>query len=320
MKKTILGIQSLANRWFQSQFKTPIDSDYISKNIIYKYAYTEYLKDKEVPFYIFANKAYHYYKLGKINKVEEMYIAFINKANEVQPNRFAKNIVIKPSANPKGFERPIDISKGKKEHKVEIFKKFNSKDTEFKLLKNFFILAISIDKLITNNKLKEQKEEYSNYLNKCKTELEKKLNKKVALEALQRNIELIGNNEKVNTFNTKANLNDLIQFFSVFKGKNKKNGDKQWLSDIQFNKFIERAFQGNTRVEKQKFEMGMREKYFIVKRFVELYESHLKLSIASKSDKINYIKLLTDNFTGWSYEKVSENFKTTCSKRSWNYY
>jgi len=320
MKKTITAIQSLANRWFKHQYKTPIDSEYISKNIIYKYAYLEYLKDKEVPFFSFVSMAYHYFKLGKISKVEELYINFINNEHQSKPKDTNKNIIIKKSSNPKGFEKIYDISKEKKEQKRELAKKFNPNDTEFKMLKGYFVLSSSIDKLITNNKVREQKEEYRSYLNECKKILDKELKKEIVFEDIQKNIELIGNNEKDNTFNKKAQLNSMIQFFSVFKSKNEKNDDKQWLNDIQFNKFIERAFQGNIIVEKQKLELGNREKHFIVKRFAQFYESHLKQKIANKSDKAIYIKLLTDNFTGWSFEDISENFKTTSSKRSWDLY
>ena len=320
MKKTITAIQSLAKRWYKHQYNTPIDSDYITKNIIYKYAYLEYLKDKKVPFYIFASIAYHYFKLGKINKVEELYLDFINKTRQPQQIDSSRNIVIKKSSNPKGFDRLIDITKEKKEKNIEVRFSFNPKDTEFKLLKGFFVLSFAIDSLITNNKINEQRDLNSNFLVDYKKAIEKKLTKKIVIDTINNEIEHIGDIETPNKFNKQAKLDEMIKFFSVFKGKNEKNKDKQWLDENQFNKFIEKAFHGNVIVEKQKFHQGKFEKYFIVKRFVQLYESHIKLKLAEKSDKDKYIKLLTDNFVGWDFEDISANFKSTIVKRSWEMY
>lgn len=320
MKKAIIAIESLANRWFKHQYKTPIDSEYISKNIIYQYAYLEYLKDEKVPFFSFASLAYHYFKLGKISKVEELYINFINNEQPSKPKDTNKNIIIKKSPNPKGFEKVYDISKEKKEQKTELNRKFNPNDAEFKKLKEYFVFSTSIDKLITNNKDREQKEEYRSYLIECKKSLTEELKKEIVFENIQKNIELIGNNEKDNTFNKKANLTDMIKFFSVFKSPNEKNDDKQWLDENQFNKFIEKAFKGNIMVEKQKIELGNSEKFFIVKRFAAFYESHLIQNLAKKSDKERYIKLLTDNFTDWYFEDIKANFKTTNHQRSWDLY
>ena len=89
--------------------------------------------------------------------------------------------------------------------------------------------------------------------------------------------------------------------------------DRLVLTELQFNNFINRAFLGNTSIEKQSFDTSKVSKTKIIKLFHVFYQ---KCDIKWDYEKPNihitkYVKLLTDNFSNWEYKSVSDNFSRT---------
>ncbi len=110
-----------------------------------------------------------------------------------------------------------------------------------------------------------------------------------------------------NKFCPGMDINIPIEHFKVFKEKSSKNG-KPFLTIVQFDLFIQRAFHGDSEISKQTFNVGNREKLFIVKRFHQFYDIAAKEYENTTQCRDKYIKLLTDNFTNWEYQDIKNNF------------
>lgn len=124
---------------------------------------------------------------------------------------------------------------------------------------------------------------------------------KLALEDLKRS-------KASNKFNERMPLAIPIDHFKVlFESKNKKGAP--FLSESDFVKFIRCAFLGEPLKEKIKLKFGSGSKGQIISLF------HRFFSIGGQYEKSlhvrdKYIHLLTDNFEGWSFEQVKQNFKS----------
>jgi hypothetical protein len=94
------------------------------------------------------------------------------------------------------------------------------------------------------------------------------------------------------------------------------NNKSKFLTDTQFEKFIQRAFLGNKKIPKQQINFTTRENQFVVKRFYEFYIEAVKEYYESQQSRDKFIKLLTDNFKNWEFEKVKSNFNKSV-KRKW---
>jgi hypothetical protein len=121
--------------------------------------------------------------------------------------------------------------------------------------------------------------------------------------------------EETNNFCSKMPLNFARKHFKVFVDTDSNNKSK-FLTDTQFEVFIQRAFLGNQNTQKQKMNIGTRETQFIVRRFYEFYTEAIKELYENQQSRDKFIKLLTDNFENWEFEKVKSNFNKPV-KRKW---
>ncbi len=123
------------------------------------------------------------------------------------------------------------------------------------------------------------------------------------------------NTEIINTFCKSMPLNIPKEHFKVFIDTNSKN-KKTFLTTEQYNSFIERAFCGNTDMPKQKFNQAPKgEKLLIQSVFYEFYNTNCFEYFHTMQCQENFIKLLTDNFEGWDFKNVQENFTPKTKKR-----
>lgn len=123
------------------------------------------------------------------------------------------------------------------------------------------------------------------------------------------------NESVINVFCKLMPLEIPIEHFKVFVKTKSKNGNL-FLTNEQLNSFIERAFEGNNKIEKQTLNCTNREKLFLVKRFYQFYTLVVSDYEKTTQCKEKYIKLLTDNFTNWDFENIKDNF-TNKVKRDW---
>ena len=316
MKKELSNFNKISARWFNIQFSAGIDKDYVAKNIIHKYVNLKSLKEQKVPFYEYVDTIYHYYKLGKWDKIDEIFFKIISEYNSSK-----KNVVEKKSQlllEVKKFDKPPIL---KKKNTVNYQKELNDTEVVIKLIKYYILIASSFDRIVTNNRLEYERVFFQNIYTKA---LEKiKLKGINELKLIDGALKQIDNPEQklyTNKFNPKSNLKEAIDFFSVFKSPNEENFEKPWLTEEQFLKFIDRAFCGNKSIPKQKLITGNKEDAFIIKRFAEYFDKEKYSKNCTRLDRRKYVGLLTTNFIGWEFYKVNRNFSTVRTKRSWEDY
>lgn len=125
----------------------------------------------------------------------------------------------------------------------------------------------------------------------------------------------IDENTEKNVFCTSMSLDIPKDHFKVFKEKKSENG-KPFLTDKQFENFIEKAFCGNKNIELQKFnQIPKGEKILIQAVFYDFYDSYCFDYFKTGQKQDEFIKLLTDNFIGWDFEKIKKKFKPATKKR-----
>ncbi len=127
--------------------------------------------------------------------------------------------------------------------------------------------------------------------------------------------------ENINHFNKFMPIELAENHFKVFTDAKHKKGNTPFLSKEAFEQFIKKAFHGKSEIEKQKLNVGTREKWFIVKRFYEFYKIGIGENEGLQYEtttqcREKYIRLLTDNFTNWSYNEIENNFNKEV-KRAW---
>lgn len=116
-----------------------------------------------------------------------------------------------------------------------------------------------------------------------------------------------------NVFCPKMDLKIPRKHFKVFTENNSKNG-KPFLTIEELDSFIARAFCGHTELPKQKFNQGTRELSLIQHVFYGFYSEYYFDYFETLHCQPQFIRLLTDNFEGWNFEKVQANFKTKPKK------
>lgn len=122
-------------------------------------------------------------------------------------------------------------------------------------------------------------------------------------------------NEQPNTFCPKMPLSIPKEHFKVLTDKKSKNG-QPFLSNEQFDLFIERAFCGNAETPKQKMNQAPKgEKLLIQTVFYEFYDNYCFDYFQTMQCQDAFIKLLTDNFDGWDFQNVKNNFTPKTKKR-----
>ena len=120
---------------------------------------------------------------------------------------------------------------------------------------------------------------------------------------------------EINTFCNSMPISIPKSYFNVFVEKENKNGGT-FLTEEQCNLFIERAFYGKTDIEKQKFNQAPKgDKLIIQAVFYEFYTKYCFEYFNTMQCQDIFIKLLTENFEGWDFKNVKENFKPKTKKR-----
>lgn len=129
-------------------------------------------------------------------------------------------------------------------------------------------------------------------------------------------IEIPSNNESVfydleNKFN-KVPLIDVKNHFIQLTVKTSKKNGKPHLTKEQLTQFIEIAFLDRRNADENKKKIRMNfdrgELHTIRKVFYDFYKTYRSEYESSQSVKEKYVKLLTDNFEGFDYTKIANNF------------
>lgn len=116
--------------------------------------------------------------------------------------------------------------------------------------------------------------------------------------------------EMGNTFCRSMPMDIPIEHFKVLTIKKSKNG-KPFLTQDEFEVFIKKAFLGIEGLEKQKFNQAPKgEKFKIQYLFRQFYENYCYEYFDTGQNQDIFIRLLTDNFKGWDFENVKNNFNT----------
>ena len=96
--------------------------------------------------------------------------------------------------------------------------------------------------------------------------------------------------------------------FKVFTENNSKNG-RPFLTVEQLDAFINKAFCGNQSIPAQKLNNDLKgETIKIQNVFYVFYCNTVKDYFPTDNCRDKFIRLLTDNFTGWDFDKVKINF------------
>lgn len=114
-------------------------------------------------------------------------------------------------------------------------------------------------------------------------------------------------------------LNKVIEFFKPLTTELSKNG-KPYLTQNQFQAFINRAFCGDLSEEKQTFNVAPKgDKGFLCKRFVLFYNesTNSKNWYDTNPTQAKYISLISDNFKNWTFEDVKSHFRLDVTQRRW---
>ncbi|MRI02101.1 hypothetical protein GH721_16270 [Kriegella sp. EG-1] len=95
----------------------------------------------------------------------------------------------------------------------------------------------------------------------------------------------------------------------------KNNNGELFLTETQLDNFIRTAFLGADLLP-QKINMAPKgEKLLIQSVFYEFYDKYCFDYFGTNQKQAAFIRLLTDNFKGWSFEKLKGNFKPKTNKR-----
>jgi hypothetical protein len=119
---------------------------------------------------------------------------------------------------------------------------------------------------------------------------------------------------EVNIFCESMSFDIPKEHFKVFKEKKNKNGDS-FLTEVQFNAFINKAFYGKADIPKQKLNQSKGEKLLLQAVFYDFYHEHCFNYFNTMQCRDNFIHLLTENFEGWDFNKVKANFKPRNAKK-----
>lgn len=119
---------------------------------------------------------------------------------------------------------------------------------------------------------------------------------------------------KVNVFCKTMPLSIPQEHFKILTTKNSKNG-KPFLTQNQYDIFIKRAFLGENHLQKLKFNQAPKgEKLKIQYLFRQFYKNYGFEYFNTGQTQDIFIKLLTENFIGWDFKNVKNNFKTKPKK------
>lgn len=201
--------------------------------------------------------------------------------------------------------------------KKELFKvirhkliSFNNRTEKINYLQNRAIFRCK-QMMIEGSHIGMMKGFLADVINWCELEIER-------IQQIQEPEKSIPDNsqDEENLFCKGMPLNFPREHFRVLTERESING-KPFLTIEAFESFIQRAFLGED-LPKQTINWGHGEKFFIVKRFYQFFNLSCKGYFENTYNcREKYIKLLCDNFTGWGYRDVFNNFGNNKSKKEW---
>ncbi|GAB3909116.1 hypothetical protein GCM10028803_46140 [Larkinella knui] len=125
---------------------------------------------------------------------------------------------------------------------------------------------------------------------------------------------------KVNKFNGMS-LDEVEKWFMKLSTNTSNNG-RLFLSVNDLKLFIDRAFLKKTGVKKLTLNFGPKEKLFVWKLFYQYYLNCICIETGVERGtqcRDKYIRLLTDNFTNFTFDEVKANFaKSNSIVGEWN--
>lgn len=115
------------------------------------------------------------------------------------------------------------------------------------------------------------------------------------------------NTDEVNLFCKTMPLSIPKEHFKPLTIVCSKDG-KPFLTQEQFNNFINRGFGGKVDLPKIKFNQAPKEKSKIQYLFYQFHQNYSFDYFGTEQTKNVFVKLLTDNFVRWDFENVHGNF------------
>ncbi|UPS90461.1 hypothetical protein [Bizionia sp. M204] len=185
-------------------------------------------------------------------------------------------------------------------------------------LESHKVIAQSTDRVLYNHvkpQIKFLKKQLKYYEKKLLTEsLNDRSDEKPKIEdVLESNKNIIDPKSVLtgsNVFCASMPIDIPIEHFKILTISKSKNG-KPYLTQGEFEIFIQRAFLGVENLEKLKFNQEPKgEKLKIQYLFRQFYENYCFEYFDTGQTQDFFIKLLTENFTGWNFKNVKNNFKT----------
>ena len=178
-----------------------------------------------------------------------------------------------------------------------------------------------IDKNVTEKEINIELINYQKHLQAKREKIYSDLIKKIQdllpqqTETEQEQADTSEPKSETNYFCKSMPLNIAREHFKVFADKKSKNGNP-FLTVEQLNLFIDRAFCGKNNLPKQKFNQAPKgEKLLIQTVFYEFYNQYCFEYFNTMQCQEDFIKLLTENFEGWDFKNVQENFTPKTKKR-----
>lgn len=313
-------LDSLVDRWLSFKMNAAVDERYFIEKHIRR---TDMLSAKQFNLgYWLASRIqiYNLYKLGDFQKAASMFdesvknsiLEALKPEIKVKPSRSKKRQIEKEPI----FEPPpiIKMSDYLTDKEIKDIKKF-----ALKCIKDFIVLNEAARKakiqyyddnnkwieyrrkLINSNDARKVKESvlHSNEDDGLSNENQSDVN-----SALGR-----AENAKCTSFSDKLNLRAAIEHFEVLKTRVSKLNNKPFLTDKQFETFINVAFCSGKRTRKIRFNKKPKgEKQLIVRLFYEFYSNTYEELFGSQNNRDKYIKLLSDNFLGFEFDSLKTNF------------
>ena len=132
----------------------------------------------------------------------------------------------------------------------------------------------------------------------------------------EKNLEVKNKENEINIFCAKMELNIPKNHFKRLTTNNSENG-KPFLTEKQLDNFIQKEFLGKGKdLLKDKINLIPKgEKLKVQSIFYEFYDIYCFEYFNTNQNQDHFIKVLTNNFVGWDFEKLKGNFKPKTKKR-----
>lgn len=326
MKYSLKLLDESINKWIVKAYnKSP------NKKFLLEYLRKEYSPNNDVFFKAlnsgvvkFQKEIYTLYSLGKNEEVEDIFLRgdkicallsheeiyeLINKGAIIDTNSNIKK-------NKNAFPYPPNYKIVDDSLRTQLFKHCKgfiiSKEIERKLNKE------ELDEIITNSINRNQRKNNAQILEQSlyNESLNKKTDTGLAAITTATNAQQKPKGKddeppkEINVFCERMPLSFPRNHFNLFVKNKSKLDKKPFLTKEELDLFIDRAFCGNTDIEMLTFHQSPKGEKLIIQRV--FYDFYLECKKANYFDSTIYqnifIKLLTDNFKGFHFDKLNKNF------------